>query len=290
MTKKKRKSGGGFGTVTSCISTTLVLILLGGAVLLVTMARNFSDQVRSEMPVAVLLKDSIPAKERIALQRQLQRKPYVNHVAYVSKEQGAKETCESMQMQPGEFITDNPILAEFELSLKGEYTNKDSIQRIAPQLKANPYVADVVYPIEEIDNLNRAIPVIGTVLLAVAALLAFVTFALISNAIRMNIYARRFIIHTMKMVGARWSFIRRPFMWQAFGIGLTSATIADGLIGAGIWYVRRMDVYTSSLITVDVVVPTLGSVIVCGLVLTLICAYFSVNKYLRMRSGEIFLR
>lgn len=290
MTKKKRKSGGGFANITSCISTTLVLILLGGVILLVTMARNFSDQVRSEMPVAVLLKDSIPTKERIALQQQLQRQPYVKRVVYVSKEQGAKETCESMQMQPGEFITDNPILAELELSLKGEYTNKDSLQRIAPQLRSNPYVADIVYPIEEIDNLNHTIPIIGTVLLTVAALLTFVTFALISNTIRMNIYARRFIIHTMKMVGARWSFIRRPFMWQAFWIGFTSATIADGLIGAGIWYIHSMDVYTSALITREVIVLTLSSVMVCGLVLTLICAYFSVNKYLRMRGGEIFLR
>ena len=289
MRKKNRKSSGHFATLTSCISTTLVLILLGSVVFFVTMAENFSNRVRSEMPVAVLLKDSIPADALQALQAQLRGKPYVRSVTYVSKEQGAKETYESMQMQPGEFLTDNPILAELELSLHAEYANKESINRIAPEIRKNPYVADVVYPIEEIDNLNHTIPIIGTVLLSVAVLLTFITFALINNTIRMSIYARRFLIHTMKMVGARWSFIRRPFMRQAFWIGFSAAAIADGLIGAGIWYLQRMDVYMSELITPRVQILTLGSVVVCGLVLTLVCAYFSVNKYLRMRGGDVYL-
>ena len=286
MASKKRKSGGRFGTLTSCISMTLVLLLLGSMVFFTTTTRNFSNQMRAEMPVAVLLKDSCSAEALSALQEQLRSKPYVRSVTYISKEQGAKETYESLQLEPGDFITDNPILAELELSLHGEYTNKASIQRIAPEIKKNPIVADVIYPIEEIDQLNHTISIVGTVLLVAVVLLTFVSFALISNTIRMNLYAHRHIIQTMKLVGARWGFIRRPFLWQAFRIGMCSALIAGGLIGAGIWQVVQQDFYISSLVTPDVLVLTLGSVLVCGLLLPWIFAFLSVTKYLRMRGGE----
>lgn len=289
ITKNNRRSGGHYSAIISCISTTLVLLLLGGAIFFVTLSRNFSNQVRSEMPVAVLLKDSIPAEETQKLQNTLKAKPYVKEIKYISKEEGAKEIYESMGMNPGEFIDDNPILAELELRLHGEYTNKDSINRIAPDIMKNAYVADVVYPIEEIDNLNAAIPIVGTVLLSVAGLLMFITFSLIHNTMRMSIYSRRFLIHSMRLVGARWNFIRRPFLMQAFWIGFISATMANVLLGAGMWYISQGDIYLAALITQEVAVITLGSVMVCGLFLTIVCAFFSVNHYLRMRSNKLFL-
>lgn len=289
ITKNNRRSSGHYSAIISCISTTLVLLLLGGAIFFVTLARNFSNQVRSEMPVAVLLKDSIPAEETQKLQNTLKAKPYVKEIKYISKEEGAKEIYESMGMNPGEFIDDNPILAELELRLHGEYTNKDSINRIAPEIMKNAYVADVVYPIEEIDNLNAAIPIVGTVLLSVAGLLMFITFSLIHNTMRMSIYSRRFLIHSMRLVGARWNFIRRPFLMQAFWIGFISATMANVMLGAGMWYISQGDIYLAALITQEVAVITLGSVMVCGLFLTIVCAFFSVNHYLRMRSNKLFL-
>jgi cell division transport system permease protein len=289
MAKKKKRIGGSYNTIMTCISTTLVLILPGGAIFFVTLAGNFSNQVRSEMPVAVLLKDSIPAKDLQSLKNELKNKAYVKEMKYISKEEGAKEIYESMEMNPGEFIDDNPILAELELRLHGEYTNGDSINKIAPEIKKNAWVADVIYPIEEIDNLNKTIPVVGTILLSVAALLAFITFALIHNTMRMSIYSRRFLIHSMRLVGARWGFIRRPFMRQAFWIGFISATMANVLLGIGIWYMSQTDTYIAMLLTNDVTLFTMGSVLVCGLVLTLLCAFFSVNHYLRMRSNDLFL-
>ena len=290
MAKKKKRNGGSYNVITTCISTTLVLILLGAAIFFVTMARNFSNQVRSEMPIAVLLKDSIPAQTLKSLQAELKAKPYVQEIKYISKEEGAKEIYASMDLNPGEFISDNPILAELELRLKGEYTTKDFINKITPEIKKNPYVADVHYPIEEIDNLNYLIPIIGTILLSIAGLLAFITFALIHNTMRMSIYSRRFLIHSMRLVGARWSFIRRPFMKQAFGIGFISATLANGALYAGIWYLSQTDSYMAQLLTNEVTIFTMGSVLVCGLVLTLLCAFFSVNHYLRMRSNDLFLK
>ena len=290
MAKKKRRNGGRFSTITSCISTSMVLILLGSVVFFVTMADNLSRKVREELPVAVLLEDNIPAKELETLEKELKAKPYVQSLSYISKEQGAKETLEGMGVEQNDFLEANPILAEIELLLKADYTNKDSIAVIAPLLKDRKYVAEVIYPIEEIDRINHVIPIVGTVFLGIAVLLGFVSFALINNTIRMNVYARRFSIHTMKLIGAKWSFIRRPFMMQAFWIGFASALIATGVIGGGIYSMMHLDGYLAQLVTPEVLTYTVGSIFVCGLFLTQLCAYFSVNRFLHLSANDIFLK
>ena len=126
-------------------------------------------------------------------------------------------------------------------------------------------------------------------LLIVAVLLTFVSFSLINNTMRLNIYARRFTIHTMKMVGARRSFIRRPFMARAFWIGAISALLADGLLAGGIILLLDWDPGLTGLIDLIVWGATMGSVAVCGILLTVICAFFSVNKHLRMNTAQVFV-
>ena len=254
------------------------------------MAENLSCKVREELPVAVLLDDQIPEAELTRLKADLSAQPFVRSLDYISKEQGAKETLSDMEVEENDFLEMNPILAEIELLLKADYTNKDSIAKIEPLLKSRPYVAEVVYPIEEIDRINYIIPIVSTILLGVAILLACVSFALINNTIRMSVYARRFSINTMKLVGAKWSFIRRPFMVQAFWIGFGSAMIAAGLIYIGVSYIQQMDVYLGQLVTPHVLLATFGSIFACGLFLTLFSAYLSVNHFLRMSSQDIFLK
>lgn len=110
----------------------------------------------------------------------------------------------------------------------------------------------------------------------------------------MSVYARRYSIHTMKLVGAKWSFIRRPFMWQALRIGLIAAFIASGLLGYAIYYLRfeagAGDIYLNELITPDVWIATLGAIFICGIGLTSLCAYFSVNRHLRLKGDEVYIR
>ena len=290
MAKKKRRNGGRFSTITSCISTSMVLILLGSVVFFVTMADNLSRKVREELPVAILLEDNIPTEALNSFKKELETKPYVQSLSYISKEQGAKETLEGMGIEQNDFLEANPILAEIEVLLKADYTNKDSIAAIEPALKNHKYVAEVIYPIEEIDRINAVIPIVGTVFLGIAVLLGFVSFALINNTVRMNVYAHRFSIHSMKLVGAKWSFIRRPFMIQAFWVGFASALIATGVIGGGIYSMIYLDGYLAQLITTEVLTYTIGSIFICGMFLTLLCAYFSVNKFLRMSANDIFMK
>ena len=281
MSKRKKHIGGRFATVTSCISTTMVLILMGIVVFFVLFANNFSRDVRETMPVAVVVNNDLSQQDLYLLQRYLREQPYTLRTSQVS---------EVMEDSPEAFLDYNPIPAEFDVYLKAEYANLDSLKRFVPILKQRAGVADVVYPIEEMRSLDKTIPTVSLVLLVLAVLLAFVSFALINNTIRMSIYARRFTIHTMKLVGARWSFIRRPFMWKAFAIGLISALIASGLIGVGIYLLWMQDLYIGSLITPINVGATIGTIFVSGLVMTLACAYICVNRYLRMSEGQMYLK
>ncbi|MGM9694901.1 MAG: cell division protein FtsX [Alloprevotella sp.] len=290
----KRKSTGKFSVVTTCISTTLVLMLLGIVILFVTVGNNFSRQIREGLTVEVMVSDTIHRADLLSLQSFLRQAPFSRRVDYISKERGTREMNEALQGNMGEFIGASPIPAEFEVYLNSAYANLDSLSRFEPELRNRPGVIEVAYPRDVMESLDRTIPMVGLVLLIVAALLALVSFALINNSIRMSVYARRFSIHTMKLVGAEWSFIRRPFLRRAFLIGLVAVLIADGLLGGSLYYLQFMagegEVYLNELITPEVWAATLGIVAVCGLLLTVWCAYLSVNRHLRSDESDVYLK
>ena len=143
---------------------------------------------------------------------------------------------------------------------------------------------DVDYPKELMESIHSNIRKISIILLAVALLLTFVSFVLINNTMRLSIYARRFSIRTMQLVGAKPSFIRRPFMSNAFWVGFISAMFACALLVFGIDSLVRFDPSMAKVVTWEIVAVTMGTVFGCGIILILLCAYFSVNKYLRMSS------
>ena len=274
---RKYRKAGKFGTITTCISTTLVLILLGIIVLFVTVGTNYSQQLREGLTVEVMLSDSITPSQFVQTQAALRQADYSRRVVYISKEQGIKDMSDVMGNELGSFEGYSPIPAEFEVYLKYDYANADSISHIKAEMVKLPAVTEVSYPQDIMESLDRTIPAVGLGLLVLAGLLALVSFSLINNIIRMSVYARRYSIHTMKLVGAKWSFIRRPFMWQALRIGLVAACIASCLLGYLIYYLQYQagagDIYLNELITPDVWVATLGIIFICGILLTLWCAY-----------------
>lgn len=291
---KKIRTAGRFGTFTTCISTTLVLVLLGIVVLFVSVGNNYSRQLREGLTIEVMLSDSIVPAQQAATLTALRHAPYARQVNYISKEQGIRDMNEVMGGDIGTFEGTSPVPAEFEVYLKYDYANVDSISRYERSMRSLPGVVEVNYPRDIMQSLDRTIPAIGLGLLVVAGLLALVSFSLINNTIRMNVYARRYSIHTMKLVGASWGFIRRPFIAQALRIGVVAAIIAGGLLGAGIYYLQfeagAGDIYINQLITPDVWIFTLGCVLVCGICLTAWSAYLSVNHHLRMRSGDVYIQ
>ncbi len=274
--------------VTSCISTTLVLLLLGLVVFFVLAARNLSVYVKENINFSIVISDDMKERDILRLQKSLNGEPFVKSTEYISKKQALEEQTEAMGTDPQEFLGYNPFSASIEVKLKSDYANADSIAKIEKQIRKNTDIQDVLYQKELVDAVNDNIRKISLLLLGLAVILAMISFALINNMIRLSIYSKRFLIHTMKLVGASWSFIRRPFLRRNFWIGVLAAGLADGMLwAAATWLVER-EPELIKVITPEVMLLVSVAVLAFGVLITWLCAFFSVNKYLRMKAGALY--
>lgn len=285
-----KKAGSFFNMqfITSSISTTLVLLLLGLVVFFVLSANNLSVYVRENIAFSIQLSDDMKEPAIMEFQKKLNKEPSVKQTTYISKEQALKEQREAMGTDPAEFLGYNPFNASIEVKLNADYANSDSIAWIKDAILSNKHILDVDYPQDLLDSVNNNIRKISFALLGLAALLTLISFALINNTIRLTIYSQRFLIHTMKLVGASWTFIRRPFIARNVWIGILAATMANAvLIGMAYALVN----YQPDIITVatpKVMLIVMAAVFVFGVTITTLCAFISINKYLHMKAGELY--
>ncbi len=290
MKRRKNDAGNrrGVQLVTLCISTAMVLVLLGLVVFSVQTSRNLSQWVKENLTVTVMLSDDVSVNGAKLLCRDLYHRPYSKNIDYISKQQALKEQSEAMGSDPSEFLGVNPFPATLELQLHSDYANRDSLKWIAQELRKNPKVTDVAYQVDLMDSVNRNLTKVNLVLLALAVLLTCVSFSLISNTIRLSVYSRRFIIHTMKLVGASWVFIRKPFMKQALLVGVLAALIAIAVLGGCVYGLYYYEPNILTIITWRELTITAVAVLLLGISLTAACSYISVNKFLRMSAGELY--
>lgn len=222
--------------ITLCISIALVLILLGIVVFFGFTGRNLSNSVKENFVVTMMFEHDMTTPEAQGVCQTLTKRPYIKQIQYVSKEQALAEATKEMGIDPTEFTDgENPYQSSIELTMRSAYANNDSLAWISKELKKMPKVTEVNYQKGLIEVVNRNLAKIGFGLLFLAVLLTLVSFSLINNTVRLGIYARRFSIHTMKLVGASWGFIRRPFVMRAVVIGFLGAVIAN-LVLAGCFY------------------------------------------------------
>ena len=274
--------------ITSSISTTLVLLLLGMVVFFVLSANNLSTYVRENIGISVLVSDDMKEPEALKFQKTLNEKSYVKESVYISKEQALKEQTEAMGTDPAEFLGYNPFTASIEIKLNAQYANSDSIAWIEKEILTNKKVMEVSYPQNLIDSVNRNIQKVSIFLLGLAALLTLISFALINNTIRLAIYSKRFLIHTMKLVGASWSFIRRPFLVRNVWIGVLAGIMADAILLGMAYMLVKYEPQLIEIITPNALLVVMASVFVFGLAITFLCAYISINKYLRMKASALY--
>ena len=286
--RKKTRNRGGLQVITLCISTAMVLILLGLVLLTVFTANNLSAYMKQTFTVTMLLGDDMSESEAKQLCQKLQQQPYISELTYISKTAALKEGKEALGADPSEFVGANPFPASVEFSLKSDYANSDSLKWIAKELQQKPKITEITYPEDLIDQVNKTLRKISFVLLVLAGLLLIVSFALINNTVRLGIYARRFSIHTMKLVGASWSFIRWPFIRRSIWLGLVAGIIADSVLAIGLYlfYLNEPDMMT--VLNWQVLTITGVSVLLFGVLITMFCSWLSVNKFLRMKAGELY--
>lgn len=287
--RKKTRSRRGLQVVTLCISTAMVLVLLGLVVFSVLTARNLSAYVKENLRVTVMLSEDVTNPEAEQMCRELRQRPYVTDLTYISKEEALKELTAELGADPTEFTDGvNPTLASVEMQMKADYANGDSLQWIEKELKKNAKVQEISYPKDLMEQVNRTLAKINFVLLVLAVLLLIISFSLINNSVKLGVYARRFTIHTMKLVGASWGFIRWPFLRRSIGIGLIAALLAILVLGGCVYALYRYDPEVLTVITWQDMSITAVVVVVAGVLITSLCAYFSVNKFLRMKAGELY--
>ena len=301
MKRRKKYAGNrrGVQLVTLCISTAMVLVLLGLVVLSVQTSRNLSQWVKENLTVTVMLSDDVSVNGAKLLCRDLYHRPYSRNIDYISKDQALKEQSEAMGSDPSEFLGVNPFPATLELQLHSDYANRDSLKWIAKELQKNPNVTDVAYQVDlmdsvnrnltkVMDSVNRNLTKVNLLLLALAVLLTFVSFSLINNTVRLSVYSRRFLIHTMKLVGASWAFIRKPFMRQALMVGVVAAIVAIVALGGLVYGLYYYEPNILTVITWRELTITGVAVLLFGIIITATCSYISVNKFLRMSAGELY--
>jgi len=261
---------------------------LGMVVFFVLSANNLSNYVRENIGFTVLVSDDMKEPEALKFQKALNEKAYVKESAYISKEQALKEQTEAMGTDPAEFLGYNPFTASIEIKLNAEYANSDSIVWIEKEILANKKVMEVNYPQDLLDSVNQNLQKVSLFLLGLAGLLTLISFALINNTIRLAIYSKRFLIHTMKLVGASWGFIRRPFLLRNMWIGILAGLLADAILMAMASMLVKYEPELIEIVTPQTMLIVMTSVFVFGLAITSFCAYISINKYLRMKASALY--
>ena len=274
--------------LSAVISISLVLLLVGVASMLLVNAKSVSDYFKEHMQISVLLKQEVEDDEALAFQAELDSLEFIHSTRFVSREEGTEEMKEMLGEDFLSVFETSPVPSSLELTLEAQYVEADSLDKVKARLLESPLVDEVDYQQSLVESLNENIGKISLLLGVFIVLLLFISFVLINNTVRLNVFARRFTIHTMKMVGATRSFIRSPFMVQAVFQGLFAAFLAILLLLLALFFVRRSFAQLFSIFQLKLLLLVIGIVIVAGVVICVVSTYFVVNKLVSLKRGELY--
>lgn len=276
--------------VTSVVSITLVLFLLGFFGLIVLHAKKISTHVKENIQLNVYFNKDVNPAEILRMKKMLEVSEGVKSTTYISKEEGAKL---HQEIYGEDFISfldgENPIPASIEVHLNEEFANVDSLRNLANQLKENLIVEDVVFHEDYVKSINDNIAKISLFFLIFSGLLLLIAIILINNTIRLSVYANRFLIRTMKLIGATQGFIRRPFIFRGIVQGFIGAILSIGLL---MLILVKLHPYAKDIINVNnlnLYMILFGAIILVGIVISWISTYFAVRKFLKMKIDNLYL-
>lgn len=274
--------------LTAIISIALVLFLMGLIMLMGLLGNKLSVYVKENLSFSIVLKDKLKETDIQKMQHKLDALPFIKSTAYISKEQAAKELEEELGENPETFLGFNPLQASIEVKLHAAYANPDSLPLIEQQIKRYTSVDELLYRKDMMEMVHNNMQRLGVILLALAAVLTLISFVLIGNTIRLLIYSKRFLIHTMKLVGATAGFIRAPFIRYNIVSGLMAAILAILLLTGTLYYLQNELEGFVQLLDIQTLLIVDGAVVVLGLLLSTIATIIAVNKYLRMEVDQLY--
>lgn len=272
----------------SVISISLLLFIIGLMGLLIFNARNLSEFVKENIGFSVILEENVKEVDIIRIQKNLDATEYVKSTRYITKEKAASELEEMLGEDFISFLGYNPLLPSIEVNLFAAYANPDSIAIIEKDIENLAFVQEVYYQKSLVHLVNENIQKISFILIGFSFMLFLISISVINNTIRLSVYARRFIINTMQLVGATNSFIRKPFLLKSALHGLYAAIFANALMLGVIYMARKefaelfgfQDIQTIGLLFI--------SIIILGIIIALISTFFAVNRFLRLQTDELY--
>ena len=266
----------------------LVLLLVGLETIVILGAHHLVSKVRENFTVTVVMKTDADSVSVSRLQKVLEAVPYTRSYQYISKQEALNEHIETLGENPTKFLGYNPLPDSYELQLRERYANADSIAVIRQQLEQLPYVEKVLYEEDVVLALDHQLGSISVVLLSVALLLLVVAWALIVNTIRLQVYAKRFLINTMRLVGATPWVIRMPFVRRAVVMGLEASIMAVCILCALLYYAKwRMGIVFFPLSPLNLSVLAVV-IFMSGIVITFLASLFATGRYVRMNIDKMY--
>lgn len=282
---RRRLVGAWLSTV---ISISLVLLLVGVAGLLVANAKSVSDYFKENMQISVLMKQEVGEDEVMEYVSELDAMPFIKSTKLISREQGTREMADLLGEDFLDVFETAPIPVSVDVTLKADYVSSDSLEVVKGEIGKSALVDEVVYQQSLVDRLNTNLGKISAVLGVFIVLLLFISFVLINNTVRLNVFSRRFTIHTMRLVGATKSFIRAPFLVQAVFQGLFSALLATLMLVGILFFVKSefeqlFEVFRPDLLLIVIVVVILAGVVICTVSTALV-----VGRLVSLSKDELY--
>lgn len=272
----------------SIVSMSLVLFLIGLVSLLLFVARDMGKQIKENINLSLVLNDNASASNIKRIEKYLKASDFVKSQEFISKEDALKEHIATMGENPAKFLGFNPLMASIEIKLHADYANVDSVAMIETKLKKFESINRIAYQKDMVSLVNENVTRISLFMLTIATILLLISVALINNTIRVSIYANRFLINTMKLVGATHWFIRKPYIKSGMINGIFASLLALLMLGGLTWYVVRetglnlFALQPMTLISVAVIV------IIVGVLLTGLSSFLAVGRYLRMQTNQMY--
>ena len=274
--------------VSTVISISLVLLLVGVASLLLLNARSVSDYFKENVQVSVLLRQDVTEEQGLAFESTLAGIPGVRSTTFISREQGVEEMAQMLGSDFLDVFASAPVPISIDVNLQADYVSADSLEVVKAALSASPLVEEVVYQTSLVEALNTNLQKIGLVIGVLILLLLFISFVLIGNMVRLNVFSRRFTIHTMQLVGATRGFIRAPFIGQSALQGLFAALVAIGLLVGGLFILRKEFVQLFEIFRLETLLTVMGIVVVSGVLICVVSTWIVVGRLVRYDRDQLY--
>ena len=272
----------------SLFTISLILFLMGAVLLLGVNGKAVSDYFKESVVVSLILKNSVQEGEAMQLIKKIEMRDGVKSVDYISKEQGQKEMEKILGSDFLDVFQANPIPISLDIKLKGEYVVSDSLAMISEEFSKEKLVEEVVYQDSLVETLNANLSKIGVVFAVVIAILLLISSVLISNTVRLNVYDKRFVVNTMRLVGATKSFIRKPFITKGLFQGLIASLLAVVALLITLYFAQKEFGQLFAIFDANLMLIVMAVLILVGVLICVVSTAISVNKIVSLNKDELY--